>query len=114
MICFSALRLRFRFNFDDSLGVVAVHMVGGIVGALLLGRFAEEAIGGVEGLFFGNGLQFLQQLAAVAIVLVYSFVVSFVIAYILRETIGLRVSEEEERRGLDLALHKEQGYVLTE
>ena len=114
VICFSALRLKFRFNFDDSLDVVAIHMVGGIVGALLLGLFAEEAIGGVDGLFFGNALQFLQQLAAVAIALGYSFVVSLVIAYILRETIGLRVSEEEERRGLDLALHDEQGYVLTE
>ena len=69
VICFAALQLKFRFNFDDSLDVVAVHMVGGIVGALLLGLFAEEVIGGVDGLIFGNGLQLLQQAAAVAITL---------------------------------------------
>ena len=114
VICYSALRIKFRFNFDDSLDVVAVHLVGGIVGALLLGLFAEKAIGGVDGLFFGNPLQLLQQLAAVGIAFGYSFVLSYAIAYILNRTMGIRVSEEEERQGLDLTLHDEQSWVLAE
>ena len=114
VICFSALQLKFRFNFDDSLDVVAVHLVGGIVGALLLGLFAEKAIGGVDGLFYGEWQQLLRQAAAVLIALGWSFFLTLVIALILDRTIGLRVSEEEERRGLDIALHEEQGYVLTE
>ena len=114
VICFSALQLKYRFNFDDSLDVVAVHLVGGIVGALLLGLFASEVIGGVDGLFFGEAKQFLNQAISVAIAMSYSFVVSYVLALILKATIGLRVTEEEERRGLDLALHDEQSWVLTE
>jgi Amt family ammonium transporter len=114
VICFSALQIKFRFNFDDSLDVVAVHLVGGIVGALLLGLFAEEVIGGVDGLIFGNALQFLQQLAAVAIAFGYSFGVTYALAFILDRTMGIRVSEEEERQGLDLALHDEQSWVLAE
>ena len=114
VICFSALQLKFRFNFDDSLDVVAVHMVGGIVGALLLGLFAEEVIGGRDGLFFGDWGQFIRQAGSVVVALVWSFVLTYAIALMLDRTIGLRVSEEEERRGLDIALHEEQGYVLTE
>ena len=114
VICFAALQLKFRFNFDDSLDVVAVHMVGGIVGALLLGLFAEAAIGGVDGAFFGAAGQFLRQVISIVIAVVFSFVATYVIAIIIDRTMGLRVSEDEERRGLDITLHEEQGYVLTE
>ena len=114
MICFAALQLKFRFGFDDSLDVVAVHMVGGIVGALLLGLFAEEAIGGTDGLFFGAAGQLLRQAGSIVIVLLWSGILTYVIAIILDRTIGLRVTEDEERRGLDVTLHEEQGYVLTE
>ncbi len=113
-ICFLALQIKFRYGFDDSLDVVAVHMVGGIVGALLLGLFAEAAIGGRDGLFFGNPGQLLNQAVSIVIALVFSFVATYVIAVIIDRTMGLRVSEDEERRGLDVALHEEQGYVLTE
>ena len=113
-ICFLALQIKFRYGFDDSLDVVAVHMVGGIVGALLLGLFAEAAIGGRDGLFFGNPGQLLNQAVSIVIALVFSFVATYVIAVIIDKTMGLRVSEDEERRGLDVALHEEQGYVLTE
>ena len=113
-ICFAALQLKYRFNFDDSLDVIAVHLVGGIIGALLLGLFAEEVIGGVDGLFYGNGEQLLRQAISVVIALVYSFVVSYALAVILKATMGLRVTEEDERRGLDLSLHDEQSWVLTE
>ena len=114
VICFLALQIKFRYGFDDSLDVVAVHMVGGIVGALLLGLFAEAAIGGRDGLFFGNPGQLLNQAVSIVIALVFSFVATYVIAVIIDRTMGLRVSEDEERRGLDVALHEEQGYVLTE
>ena len=114
LICFLALQIKFRYGFDDSLDVVAVHMVGGIVGALLLGLFAEAAIGGTDGAFFGNAEQLLRQAISIVVALVFSFVVTYVIAVIIDRTMGLRVSEDEERRGLDVALHEEQGYVLTE
>jgi Amt family ammonium transporter len=109
-ICFYALQLKFRFNFDDSLDVVAVHLVGGIIGALLLGVLANEAIGGVAGSFE----QLMRQAASVVVALVFSFVVSYILAKAIDATIGLRVTEEEERQGLDLALHEEQGYVLAD
>ena len=117
VICFLALQIKFRLNFDDALDVVAVHLVGGIVGSLLIGLFAEAAINPAsrDGLLYGGGLtQLGRQAAAVAIALVYSFVVSYVLARILDATMGLRVSEADERRGLDLALHEEQSYVLAE
>ena len=114
LICFLALQIKFRYGFDDSLDVVAVHMVGGIVGALLLGLFAEAAIGGTDGAFFGNVEQLLRQAISIVVALVFSFVVTYLIAVIIDRTMGLRVSEDEERRGLDVALHEEQGYVLTE
>ena len=114
VICYLALQVKFRFNFDDSLDVVAVHLVGGIVGALLLGLFAEAAIGGTDGLFFGAWGQLIRQAGAILIALGYSFGVSYLLAVILDRTIGLRVSEEDERRGLDLSLHEEQSWVLAE
>jgi Amt family ammonium transporter len=111
-ICFYALQLKFRFNFDDSLDVVAVHLVGGIVGALLLGLLAEARIGGVDGAFFGNAGQLLRQAASVGVAMVFSFVVSYILARAIDATIGLRVTEDEERQGLDITLHEEQSYVF--
>ena len=113
-ICYAALQLKFMFKFDDSLDVIAVHLVGGVVGALLLGFFADAAIGGVDGVFFDNARQLWNQFIGIVVGGAYAFVVSLVLALILDRTLGLRVSEEEERLGLDLALHDEQGYVLTE
>ncbi len=109
-VCFYALQLKFRFNFDDSLDVVAVHLVGGIVGALLLGILADEMIGGVA----GSAEQLLRQAASVGVALVFSFVVSYALAKAIDVTIGLRVSESDEQQGLDLALHEEQAYIFTD
>jgi Amt family ammonium transporter len=117
VICFLALQIKFQFNFDDALDVVAVHLVGGIIGSLLVGLFADAAINPAskDGLFYGGGLEQLgRQAAAVGIALVFSFVVSYILARILDATIGLRVSEQDELRGLDLTLHEEQSYVLAE
>lgn len=112
IVCFSAVQLKFRFNYDDSLDVVAVHLVGGIVGAILLGLFADELIGGVNGLFYGAPEQFVRQIISVVVALVYSFAVTYVLALILDRTMGLRVSEEEENEGLDSAQHEERGWVI--
>jgi Amt family ammonium transporter len=109
-ICFYALQLKFRFKFDDSLDVVAVHLVGGIIGALLLGILADEAIGGTA----GSAEQLLRQAASIVVTLVFSFVVTYILAKVIDATIGLRVNEADEQQGLDLALHGEQAYVLAQ
>ena len=111
IVCFGALRLKTIFKFDDSLDVIAVHLVGGILGALLLGFLADHAIneaatGGVQ--------QFGRQLASVVIAFGYSFIVTWVIAKVLDMVMGLRVTESEERAGLDISLHEEQSYLLSE
>lgn len=110
IVCYWALRLKFMFNFDDSLDVVAVHLVGGIIGSLLLGVLAEEAYGGVAGSMEQLGRQAL----SVVIAFAYSFVVTWVIAKALDMAMGVRVTEVEERNGLDLALHEEQSYGFVE
>ncbi|MDO9443908.1 MAG: ammonia channel protein, partial [Dehalococcoidia bacterium] len=112
LICFAALRLKFMFNFDDSLDVIAVHLVGGIIGALLTGLLAEEIYNG--GILSGSLEQLGRQALSVVIALIYSFGVTFILAKGLDMTMGLRVSEMDERGGLDLALHEEQSYVLSE
>ena len=117
VICFLALQLKFMLNFDDALDVIAVHLVGGILGSLMIGLFAESEINGAtkDGLFFGGGVEQLwRQAAAVGIAIAYSFVVTYILGRILDVVIGLRVDEQDERRGLDLSLHEEQSYVLAE
>jgi Amt family ammonium transporter len=112
VVCFLAIQLKFRLGYDDSLDVVAVHMVGGIVGSLLLGVFAQESFGG---LLAGGGSALLaDQFVAVLATLVYSFVVSFVLAKVLDAVIGLRVTPEQEAEGLDSSQHAEAGYNLGE
>src|SRR5262249_44325039 len=96
-----------------------VHLVGGILGSLLLGLFADKAVNpaGANGLFLGGGLGLLgDQLLAVVATLVYAFVVTFVIAYVMNRVWpgGMRVDEETENSGLDLAEHSEVGYVFSE
>ena len=94
-------------GYDDALDAFGVHAVGGIVGALLTGVFAVEAYGGQPGLFDGNAMQVLNQLYGILIVFGYDAIVSLIILKIVDVFIGLRVSDEVEREGLDLALHGE-------
>ncbi|WP_043442519.1 ammonium transporter [Arthrobacter sp. L77] len=115
-VCSLAIELKFRLGFDDSLDVVGVHLVGGILGTLLIGLFATpDAPNGVSGLLYGGGFELLgiQALATVA-VLAYSFAVTWVIAQILQRTIGLRIEEADELRGIDLAAHSEFAYLTDE
>ena len=112
VICYSAIMLKGRFGYDDSLDVVGVHCVGGTFGALATGLLATKAInaGGADGLFYGNPKLFLIQLLAVVVALAYAFGVSFVLLKLLDRTMGLRVSREDEIMGLDLSEHGEAGY----
>jgi ammonium transporter, Amt family len=115
VLCYLALGIKKAFKFDDSLDVIAVHLVGGLLGSLLLGCFAEDAINPAvvnEGLFLGGGGDLLlDQIVASAVTLAYSFVASFIIAKAIDMTIGLRVSEDVESEGLDINLHAEAAYA---
>ncbi|HEY8820111.1 MAG TPA: ammonium transporter [Dehalococcoidia bacterium] len=117
-VCFLAVGLKFRFNFDDSLDVVGVHLVGGILGSVLLGVFAERAINpdqlSTNGLLFGGAAFFGKQVIAVLAVLAFSFVVSFILAKAVDMIMGLRVPDEVETSGLDISLHEERAYVFAE
>jgi Amt family ammonium transporter len=95
------------FGYDDALDCFGVHAVGGIVGALLTGVFAVEQYGGTAGVLEGNVAQFFNQCVGVAVVFVYDAVASFIILLVVKMFVGLRVTEETEREGLDLALHGE-------
>lgn len=116
MVCFFALGLKKRFRFDDSLDVVAVHLVGGLLGSLLLGLFADKAVNpaGFDGLFNGGGVELLKDQAVASVaVLVFSFVVSLALAKVIDLTIGLRVTPEDEEIGLDLSQHAESAYNMA-
>ena len=112
VICFfCATSLKRKLGYDDSLDVFGVHGVGGIVGALLTGAFAAPALGGF-GTVENIGLQLWIQFKGVAVTVIYTAVVTFVILKIIDAVMGLRVTEEEESVGLDLAQHNERGYIL--
>jgi len=114
IICYLAVLLKPRLGYDDSLDVVGVHCVGGVWGALATGLFASKLVNsaGADGLFYGNPGQFLIQVAAVLVTLVFSFVASYILFKILDATMGLRVTAEDEVAGLDITEHQETGYSL--
>ncbi len=118
--CAYAVGLKYRFGYDDSLDVVGVHLVGGVVGTLLIGFLADPATSGdaanpgVAGLFYGGGLeQFWKQLIGVGGMVAFSLVMTYIIALIIKAVIGWRVSAQEELGGIDLAEHSEVGYDLS-
>jgi Amt family ammonium transporter len=114
LFCYFAVNAKTRFGYDDSLDVLGIHGVGGLWGALATGVFASVAVNpsGANGLLYGNiTLLGVQALASLATIL-YSGVVSLVILKVIDWTIGLRVKDHEERQGLDLAQHGEEGYSL--
>ena len=108
LLCALSVGLKFRFGIDDSLDVVAVHLVGGIVGTVMIGFVGVEV-----GLFNGGGTeQLIKQIIGAGAVLGYSFIVTLIIGYALDKTIGLRVSKEVEVEGIDLKLHAESAYEM--
>lgn len=119
MLCFLALGLKKKFNYDDSLDVVGIHGVGGIIGALMIGFFADDsaaylAAGDLEGLFTTSlsGKLLLNQFIAVVSTIAYSALATFVIAWVLKKTIGIRVSDEGQIAGLDHSEHSSSSYLL--
>jgi Amt family ammonium transporter len=114
IVCYLAVLAKPKLGYDDSLDVVGVHCVGGIVGALLTGLFASKLVNaaGGDGLFFGNAGQLLTQVIAVGVTVIYSFVLSYLLFWILDKTMGLRVDVDDEVAGLDISEHQETGYSL--
>ncbi|MFJ4038854.1 ammonium transporter [Microbacterium sp. NPDC090007] len=109
-VCALAIELKFKLGFDDSLDVVGIHLVGGLIGTLYLGFFADTT-----GLIYSGSInQLLVQLIAAVAVLAYSFVLAFVIGFAIEKTIGFRVKNEDEIAGIDTVVHGEEGYVLSD
>ena len=107
-VCALAIDLKFKLGFDDSLDVVGIHLVGGLIGTLYLGVFANGV-----GLFTGgDATQLLVQAIAAFTVMIFSFVMAYIIGFAIEKTIGFRVKEEDELAGIDPIVHGEAGYVL--
>jgi Amt family ammonium transporter len=114
-VCCFAVQLKFKAGYDDALDVVGVHFVGGLVGSILIGFFADPAFfdGAFgEGIFFGGGTELLvEQIIANGAAIIFSFIVTFIIMKVIDLAIGVRVSEEDEDTGLDITQHSEQAYA---
>ncbi len=112
-LCYGGVLLKTRLGYDDSLDVVGIHGVGGTWGALATGLFASTEInpGGANGLFFGNPGQLWIQFVSVAATMVFAFVMTLIILKVVDKLVGLRITEEEERMGMDTAIHNEAGYT---
>jgi Amt family ammonium transporter len=105
VVCyFAATTLKHAFRYDDSLDAFGVHGIGGILGALLTGVFFSKELTGVDS---SIGHQLFTQLKGVLTTVVYGFAVSYVLLIVIDKTLGLRVTEEQEREGLDISLHGE-------
>jgi Amt family ammonium transporter len=110
VLCALSVGLKFKFGYDDSLDVVAVHLVGGIVGTVMIGFVGVEV-----GLFNGGGSdQLVKQIIGAGAVLAYSFVATLIIGKIVDLTIGFRISGDQETAGIDLAVHAERAYELSD
>ncbi|MER7405230.1 ammonium transporter [Streptomyces sp. NPDC000070] len=116
VLCAMAVGLKYKFGYDDSLDVVGVHLVGGVVGSVLIGFFASgKGQSDAAGVFYGDHTfdQLWKQLAGVGGVLAYSLIVSALLAFILDKTIGMRVPEDDEIAGIDQAEHAETAYDFS-
>jgi Amt family ammonium transporter len=112
VVCALAVGLKYKLGYDDSLDVVGVHLVGGLWGTLAVGFFASAAAtAGIDGLFYGGGLdQLWRQAVGAGAVLLYSFVLAFAIGFAIQKTIGFRIKEEDEVTGIDSIEHAETAY----
>ena len=112
--CYGAVQLKERWHYDDSLDAFGVHGVGGILGALLSGVFAQKALnpGGADGLLAGNPAQFGKQLVGILVVGAYSALITYGLLKLIDRTMGLRAAKDDELEGLDASQHGESGYVM--
>jgi Amt family ammonium transporter len=116
VICSIAVGLKYLFNFDDSLDVVGVHLVGGIWGSLSIGLFGSSAVNsiGLDGIFYGGGTALLgKQALGVAMVAGYSFLATLIIGFAIEKTIGFRISKDSELEGVDFNEHAESAYEMS-
>jgi len=116
IICSIAVGLKYLFNFDDSLDVVGVHLVGGIWGSLSIGLFGSSAVNsiGLDGIFYGGGTALLgKQALGVAMVAGYSFLATLIIGFAIEKTIGFRISKDSELEGVDFNEHAESAYEMS-
>lgn len=113
-VCYMSLNMKNRLGYDDSLDAFGIHGIGGILGTLATGLFAQKLINqaGSDGLLFGNYKAFVSQAIGILVAIVYSFIVTAIILKVLDWTMGLRVAVEDEVEGLDLSQHGESGYTL--
>jgi len=111
-VCYLGILAKNRFHYDDSLDVVGIHGVGGVFGLVAVGLFASRLVNpdGADGLFFGNPSQLTIQSIAILVTIVYTFIITYIIFKVVDKLFGLRVSENDEIVGLDLAQHDEAGY----
>jgi Amt family ammonium transporter len=115
VVCYGGIQLRKRFGYDDALDVFGVHGVGGTMGALATGLFATTSVNaaGADGLFYGGGTDLLmKQIIAVAAVWAFAFVVTYVVMYLMKKVMPIRMTKEEERVGADIVQHGENAYDL--
>ena len=112
--CYGAVLLKERWHYDDSLDAFGVHGVGGILGALLTGVFAQKSLnpGGADGLLAGNAAQLGKQFIGVGVVGAYSALVTYALLKLIDRTMGLRAAKDDELEGLDSSQHGESGYVM--
>ena len=116
VICSIAVGLKYLFNFDDSLDVVGVHLVGGIWGSLSIGLFGSSAVNsiGLDGILYGGGTALLgKQALGVAMVAGYSFLATLIIGFAIEKTIGFRISKDSELEGVDFNEHAESAYEMS-
>ncbi|TYP86023.1 ammonium transporter [Blastococcus xanthinilyticus] len=114
-LCALAVGLKYALGYDDSLDVVGVHLVGGLWGTIAIGFLASaESPAGVDGLFYGGGVdQLWRQVVGAVAVMLFSFVVTWIIGTVIQKTMGFRITEEDEITGIDNVLHAESGYDLA-
>ena len=109
-LCALAVGLKYKLGYDDSLDVVGVHLVGGIVGTIMIGFVGVDV-----GLFNGGGTeQLVKQVIGAGAVLAYSFIATLIIGKIIDLTIGFRITHDQEIAGIDLAIHAERAYELSD
>ena len=115
-ICALSVGIKYKLGFDDSLDVVAVHLIGGIWGSLAIGLFGSSAVNSLrlDGIFYGGGTALLgKQALGVGLVFAYSFIATLIIGYAIEKTIGFRVKKDAEVEGIDLNEHAETAYEMT-
>ena len=115
IICAWAVDIKYKLGFDDSLDVVAVHLIGGVWGSLAVGFFGTSAVNsiGLDGILYGGGVALLaKQSIGVGLVFAYSFIVTLIIGFVINKTIGFRVNAVDEVEGIDLAEHAESAYDM--